>query len=121
MTQGYRLAPGSQLAQSRPANTTTNLIFTATLRTAITSAVFANTTGSAATISLFHDDSGGSEYDQDTALLYAVSVPANTTYILESGLNDDGFTVAPAGQVAIQQGTSAAICCTLYGVVQDAR
>ena len=50
---GY--APGNLLGQARLSNTTAAL-YTAIVRTDITRLIVANTTGSAATFRLFHDE-----------------------------------------------------------------
>jgi len=51
---GY--APGNLLGQSRLSNTTAAALYTAIVRTDITRLIVANTTGSAATFRLFHDE-----------------------------------------------------------------
>lgn len=111
-------ASGSQLAQSRPSGTSAVSAFTATLATEITRIVIANTTGSAANASVFHDDDG-STFDQTTALLYAVSIPANSTTMIESGGAGSGITVKPSGQIGIQTGTGNALTFTIYGITEQ--
>ena len=111
-------ASGSQLAQSRPSGTSAVSVFTATIATEITRIVISNTTGSAANASLFHDDDG-STFDQTTALMYAVSIPANSTTMIESGGAGSGFHVKPSGQIGVQTGTGSALTFTLYGITEQ--
>lgn len=120
-------APASQLAQTRPANTTAATAFTAVARTEITLIVIANTTASAATARLFHDDDG-TTYDQTTALLYDVTVPANSSLFITAETLGSGLTVnnskspgVAAGTIGVRTGTNNALTFTLYGVVQAAR
>jgi hypothetical protein len=112
------LASGSQLAQVRPANTSTASAFTATLATEITLIAICNTTGTAANASIFHDDDG-STFDQTTALLYAKSIAANTTEWIRAGSEGSGITVAPSGQIGVQSGTNSALTFTFYGVTEQ--
>ena len=117
-----QLAPGSLLGQLAPANTTAATLVAArtNFRAAITSVVICNTTGTAATCRLFHDV-GGTTYAASNALLYDVSVAANTTLILESGLNEDGLNLAPADTLGCRTGTGNALTFSAYGVIQAAR
>lgn len=112
------IASGSQLAQSRPANTSTASVFTATVATEITRIAICNTTGSAAAASLFHDDDG-STFDQTTALMYAYSVAANTTHWVKAEGEGCGIVVKPAGQIGVQSGTGSALTYTLYGITEE--
>lgn len=107
-------ASGSQLAQSRPANTSTATAYTAVMPTEISRVVVCNTTGSASTFSLFHDDDG-TTYDQTTALYYAAPIAANTTVEIEM-LPGVGWGMKTSGTLGIQSGTSSAITYTFYGV-----
>ncbi len=110
-------AAGSQLAQSRPAGTSAVSAFTASVATEITRIVIANTTSSSANASLFHDDNG-STFDQTTALLYAVAIPANSTTIIESSGLGSGFHMAADGQIGVQTGTGSALTFTIYGITE---
>lgn len=117
-----RLAPGSLLAQVRPANTTAATAFTAAtgLRTAITTVVICNTSGAACTARVFHDDDG-STYDQTTALLYDVPLAAGETILFESGVAADGFTLMPTGTIGVRTSVASAITFSVYGVTQQVR
>jgi hypothetical protein len=114
MRKEYTIFNGEQLAQARPANTST-----ATLLNPIDNNLYivytimiANVTGTAANASVFHDKDG-TTYDQSTALLYQVSVPGNDTTILTF---EKGITVRGDGHIGIQSGTSSSLTYTLYGI-----
>lgn len=111
------LAQGSQLAQARPADTNTATAYTAVMRTEISRITVTNTTGTAANMSIFHDDDG-TTYDQTTALRYAQSVPANTSVDITSPSEGAGITVTVGGSVGIQSGTSSALTYTFYGITE---
>lgn len=108
---------GSQLAQVRPANTSTATAYTAVMPTEITRIVVCNTTGSAATFSIFHDDDG-TTYSEATALYFAQSLAANTTLVIEmqpgTGLMLRKNTATAT--IGVQSGTNNAITYTFYGV-----
>ena len=102
----------TQLAQSRPSGTSAVSLVnpSANQDVMVTSVVIANTTGSAAAYSIFHDIDG-TTYDQTTALAYAVSLPANS--FVEVRIE---FPLATtAGNLAIQTDTSNALTFTAYG------
>lgn len=111
-------ASGQLLAQSRPANTSTATAFTASVRTDLTQIIVSNTTGSAATFSIYHDDDG-TTYDQTTALVYACSISGNTTVIIGSEGAGLGIQLSPGGSIGIQSGTSNACTFSIYGVTQS--
>ena len=114
-----KFASGSQLAQSRPAGTTAVNAFTATLLTEITRIVVANTTGTAAAMSIYHDDDG-STFDATSALYEAKNVPANDSIEIKSESIGGGLMVAASGQIGIKTGTGNALTFTIYGITQDA-
>ena len=110
---------GFQIAQSRPGNTSAATLFTASeVLTEVMAIFIANTTSSAATFRLFHDNDG-TTYSADTALYYDVSIPANSTFELSSGTNGAGISVRPGGSIGIRSGTADALNFTLYGQPQD--
>jgi len=111
------LAPGYQVFQSAPTTVTDVAVFTATVRTEILSIFMANTTASAATARVYHDNDG-STMSAATALLYDISIAANTTCILEAGELFGGINVAPTGTIGVGTGTANAITFTGYGVRQ---
>lgn len=114
-------ASGSQLAQARPAGTSAVALYTATMRTEATLLVIANTTGTAAAYSVYHDDDG-TTYDATTALAEAVSLAANATvYLLASPAPGCGLVVRSGGTLAIKTGTGSALTFTLYGVTEARR
>jgi hypothetical protein len=105
---------GAQLFQNRPSGTTNTTAFTATQLTEFTRILVCNTTGSAVTFRLFHDDSG-STMDQSTALFYDVSIAANTTEDIISQVKDAGLSVAKDGTIGIRSSTADALNFTGYG------
>tara|TARA_Y100001937_G_scaffold63114_1_gene86616 strand:- start:44 stop:391 length:348 start_codon:yes stop_codon:yes gene_type:complete len=107
-------AEASQLAQVRPSDTNATLAFTATIKTEITALFITNTTGTAATYSVYHDDDG-TTYDQSTALYYQVSLGANETKTFTGNLGE-GITLSAGGKLAVQSGTSSALTYTFYGI-----
>lgn len=114
-------ASGSQLAQARPAGTSAVTMFTATMRTEVTSLVIANNTGSAAAYSVYHDDDG-TTYDETTCLAFTVSLAANTSTVLYAGnVPGGGIVVKSGGAIGIKTGTGNALTFTLYGVTESRR
>lgn len=114
-------ASGSQLAQSRPSGTTAVTLFTATLRSEITSLVIANTTAVAATYSIYHDNAG-STYTEATALAFGVSLAANTSVVVfPSPAEGCGLTLSKSGTIGIKSGTASALTFSLYGVTEARR
>ena len=111
------LAPGYQVFQSLPSTVTDVTAFTAVVRTEITTLFMANVTATAATVRVYHDDDG-STMSTATALLYNVSIPANTTIVLEAAELYGGINISPSGTVGIGVGTASAINFTAYGVRQ---
>lgn len=101
-----------QLGQLRPADTNAASIYSPA--TGVTwvakSIVVCNTTGSAATFYLYHDEDG-TTYSEATALFWNVSVAAaeSKTYtFLVTGSNS-------SGNLAVKSGTADALTFTLYG------
>lgn len=101
-----------QLGQLAPANTTAVSIFnpSETDRYTVKSIVICNTTGSAATYRIFHDEDG-TTYTAATALAYDVSLPANSTTIFEI----DIYLNTKDSNLAIATGTNDALTFTVYG------
>ena len=112
-----QLAPGSLLGRLAPADTTAATIFTATVRTEITSILICNVTGSAATFRLFHGVAT-STYVVGNALYYDVSVPANTTTNLDAEVHA-GINLAATDTLGVRTGTADAITFSVYGVTQN--
>lgn len=109
-------ASGSQLAQMRPANTSTATAYTAKKQTEVTRFVICNTTASPTTFSLYHDDDG-TTYDQTTALVYSASVAANTTQFVDFFGTGSGIFVTANGTIGVQSGTASALTFSIYGVL----
>lgn len=105
---------GFQVAQQRPAVTTSINTYTASIVTEIRKIAICNTTGSVARFSIFHDDDG-STFDQSTALHYQQIIPANTTTMIDADMEAGGISVSIGGQVGIQTDTALALTFTMYG------
>lgn len=114
------LAYGVQLAQSRPGDTNASTLYTALRNTEVTKIFVCNTTGTAATFRLFHDNDG-TTYDQTTALYYDYSVAANTTLIISAEVLGGGVSVFKGGAIGFRTGTLNALTITLYGVMEQSR
>lgn len=110
-------AKGSQLAQLRP-SASASTAYTTTLRTEITQIVVCNTTGSATTYDVYHDDDG-TTYSTDTALFYGVALPANTTVTIVSDALGSGFMMARGASLGVKPGTDQAVTFTVYGVTEE--
>jgi len=105
---------GIQLAQSRPANTTAVSVYSPDGNEVshITEILVAETSGSATTYRIFHDDDG-TTYDQTTALFYDIAISANTTHIIELNewMNDED------GNLAVRSGSGNALTFTVTGEI----
>jgi len=114
------------LAQTRPNATTAVLAWNSPpvqqgrgLNAEITLIVVCNTTGSAANFSIFHDDGGGSVFDQTTALYYAKSLAANDTLFLSIPSANSGVAIKAGGQIGVQTSVANALTFSLYGITQQ--
>jgi len=116
-----RPAIGAQIAQTRPAGTSAVAGYTAPSQQAveITSVFVANTTGSDVQMSLYHDNAGGSTFDQTTALYYTVTVPGNSSFTLSSESMGMGIVLSPSAQLGVQSSVSNALTFTIYGAVES--
>lgn len=115
-------AASTLLAQARPSGTSAVEGYAAPSqqKVEITRIVVTNTTGSAANASLFHDDAGGSTFDQTTAVhAYAKAVPANDSLVIEASSIGTGITLSAGGQLGIQTGTGSALTFSVYGIVES--
>lgn len=114
MIKEYTIFNGDQLAQARPANTSTATLLDPVDNNLyiVYTVIIANVTGTAANASVYHDKDG-TTYDQSTALLYQVSVPANDSTVLTF---EKGLTIRGSGHLGIQSGTSSALTYSLYGI-----
>lgn len=112
-------ASGSLLSQLRPANINAASAFTASVPTEVTAIYVANTTGAAVSCRIFHDDDG-STFNQDTALYYDVSVPANETLVLLSAVINGGISVQPGGQIGVRSASGNALNFSIYGITFSA-
>jgi hypothetical protein len=110
-------AKGSQLAQIRP-SASASTAFVATLRSEITQIVVCNTTASAATFSIYHDDNG-TTYDQSTALFYSAPIDGNTTVQVISDAIGSGLMMARGAALGVKPSVDLALTFTLYGVTEE--
>ena len=113
-------AAGFLAGQFRPSNTTAATLYTATLKSEVTRILIANTTGSAATFRLFHDDDG-TTMDETTALVWDNSIAAGAYVDLQAYLDGAGITIAAGGSLGCRSGTGNALTFSVYAVVLDAR
>lgn len=105
-----------QLGQALPADMNAVSIYSPPAGTTVRVTGFfaANTTGSAATFRLFHDEDG-TTYSTATALYYDVSVAANTTFSLSQQEDPSILMGNSDGNLAVRTGTNSAFCFTVYG------
>ncbi len=107
-----------QLGQSRPANTTAVSIYSpgSNIETRVHVVIVCNTTSSAATYRICHDEDG-TTYDETTALMFDVSLGGNKTDIVSFGEHDTGgiWMKNASGNLAVRTGTGNAINFTVYG------
>lgn len=102
-----------QLAQERPGTTSATAVYSPSgKRGIITWMTICNTTGTAATFVLHHDDDGAVS-GSSQKLFGPISVAANTTWTPPGGRCF--IPVADGGNIIFTQGTSASLCITLYG------
>lgn len=110
----------SRLAQTRPANTTAAEAFAdADNRFEITRIHIACVGTTGATFRLFHDDAGGSTFDQTTALYYDVAIAAGGYFEWEAPAPGCGIVVARGGQIGVRTSLANELTFTLYGVAQS--
>jgi len=107
----------TQLAQSRPGDTSTHTLYAKPTNSQvyITSILIANVTSSSATYSVFWD-ADGTTYTNDTALAYNVTLAANGIASLEF---DNPLPLVVSGSFGIQSGTASAITYTLAGFIRN--
>lgn len=101
-----------QLGQLRPANTTAASIYSApaSTNTSIQTINIANVTASAASYSIFHDNSG-TTYDESTSLYFLISIPGRSSTQVDIFAATDNDT----GNFAVQTDTANALNFTIYG------
>lgn len=101
-----------QLGQSRDNDTSTHSVYSpaAGVTAIITTIMLANTSSLSAKVRVFVDDDG-TTYDQTTALVYDIIIPAGATEDIRGffPMNDSD------GNLAYQQGTANAITITVFG------
>ena len=116
---GY--APGNLLGQARLSNTTAAALYTAVVRTEITRLIVANTTSSASTFRVFHDE-GGITYDESNALIWDFSIASGAFFdSLQSYNTGNGITLVPTDTLGIRSGTGNALTFSVYGVLSGVR
>lgn len=103
----------TQLAQFRAANTSPLSIYSSGVsETAQVFCKFANVSGGAALLRVFHDHNG-STYDQSTAICYDLKLLPGEIFEL-----DHVFLNNPSGNLAYRTSVASAITATVYGVVR---
>lgn len=112
-----RFAAGLQIAQNRPAGTSAISVYTAALRTEVTTIAICNTTASAARFSLYHDDDG-STFDATTALNFDQEIAGKSTVYIQSESVGTGVIVAIGGQIGVQTDTANALTFSVYGGIE---
>ena len=105
-------AIGRQLGQAAPADTNNAVLYSpaAGIVAEVTSIIVANVTTSAAKYRIFHDDDG-TTYNAGTSLFYDVTLPGNTTDVLETAI----FMADSDGNLAVRSDTASALTFTAYG------
>jgi len=101
-----------QLAQSRPGGTTAVQVYSPPASTTgvVVFMTIANTTGSPALARVFHDDDG-TTYDESTALIWDLSIAANTT-VYEKVY----WPIDENGNLAVRTSAANALTFTFSGV-----
>lgn len=113
----FPLAPGSQIAQVRPAVTTAVTAWTPTLRTEITKITVCNTSGADRTFRLYHDDDGGT-FSEATALYWDMTAPVGAPITIDAASVNAGITVSKNGRMGVRSDLTSGLTFTFYGVVQ---
>ena len=111
------LAAGALLGQSRPANTSNATLFLAQIGVEITRIVVCNTSGSAATFRLFHDQ-GGETFDQSNALRYDVSLAGGEFAEVIGGSQGAGLQMEVGDAIGVRSSVNDALTFTAYGVTE---
>ncbi|MEE4302461.1 MAG: hypothetical protein V2J24_23680 [Pseudomonadales bacterium] len=113
-------AQAALLAQIRPGDTSATLAFTAPdgIRVEVTKVIACNTSGAARAIRVFHDDSGGSTFDETTALWWDQAVPADESFVVCSEDTGNGITLQGGGQLAVRSDLASGVTFSIYGVAE---
>jgi len=108
---------GSQLAQSHPTDTNNASVISPDGSEVIhiTEVTVCNTSSSAVTYRIFHDEDG-TTYDTTTARFYDISLPGNTTDVLET----NWWMRDSTGNLAVRVGTGSTITFTFDGELLQA-
>lgn len=103
---------GLQLGQSRPAVTTAGSLYTPAdgVFAKIEKIIVTNTTATAATCNIFHDEDG-TTYDQSTALYYGKTVAGNDALIFDLCAYMNNVN----GNIGVQSSVVSALTFTAYG------
>lgn len=114
-------ASGQLLAQYTASDALANQVFqAANLRAEITRVVICNTSAGAVAASLFHDDAGGSTFNNTTALLFAKNVPANDYIEITTEGANGGLHIKRGGQLGFTDASSGGLTISIYGLTQQA-
>lgn len=118
-------AQGEQLAQIRPADTIANLAYTTPeLRSEITLmlATLIPTASASVNISIWHDDSGSSTFNDDTLIWYEtrtllVQDPC-CMVLFQAQHPGSGIMMKKGGQIAVGSSVANEVNFTLYGITE---
>ena len=107
-----------QLAQLRPSSTSAEVLFNPTDNKPYTiyNIIVTNTTSSAVSASIYHDEDG-TTYDATTAILESVPLIANQTLHYEGKI----YGYKGAGNIAVKSSIANAITFTAYGEITGER
>lgn len=111
-------AEGSRIFTTRPGDTNTATVFTATLLTELTRLLVCNTTGGAVTFRLYHIPAG-ELVDLDYAVWYDKSVAANDTFTFGGDTNNGGIHLEEGDMIAVRSSSADALVFHGYGVTAN--
>lgn len=105
------------LGQAREASTNAVSVYAVPsgLRAIIRSIVIANTSGATATVRVFVDEDG-STYNESTAIIWDLEIPADSVYNRDCFLPMDNTDTQNGGNVAYRSSVSSALTITIGGV-----
>lgn len=120
-------AQGQLLAQVRPADALANLAFTGSnLRTEITlilcvlDPLVVLATAGQTDIAVYHDDAGGSTFDQSTIIMSETRLQLLQENILFQAQHPgSGIMISPGGQIAVQTADADDVTFSIYGITES--
>ena len=125
MSYNISHAQGEILGQLRPADTVANLIYTTPeLRTEITLILATLVPGAAATVdvSIWHDDSGSSTFDNDTIIWYETRTLLTQDpccmVLFQAQHPGSGIMMKAGAQLAVGASVADDVNFTVYGITE---